>query len=111
MKTLRASSALLALCLVCSVAWTQYQGPVRSSHERKAWADLPEQRSTTHPNNVPDPRELKRDADELAQLSQAISADFEAMSRGLVSSNLNERLKRIEKLSKRLRNAVESSSR
>ncbi len=79
--------------------------------ERKAWADLPEQRSTTHPNNVPDPRELKRDADELAQLSQAISADFEAMSRGLVSSNLNERLKRIEKLSKRLRNAVESSSR
>ena len=108
MNPLRPLSALLVFCLVCSVAWP-YQGPVRSGHERKGWADLPAQRSTIHPSNMPDPQELKKDADELAQLSQAIPADVDAMSRGLMSSNLNERLKRIEKLSKKLRDAVERS--
>jgi len=111
MNTIRRSSFVLVLCLVCSVASPQYRGPVGNGHERKGWAELPEQRTAMHLTNAPDPRELKKDADELAQLSQTIPAEVEGISRGLVSSNLNERLKRIEKLSKKLRDAVERSSR
>ena len=111
MNTLLRLSSVLVLCLVCSLCWPQYQGPVRRGRERKVWADLPEQRRKIHASSAPDLRELKRDADELAQLSQTIPADVEAISRGLVSSNLNERLKRIEKLSKKLRDAVERGSR
>jgi hypothetical protein len=82
---------------------------VGNGHDRKRWADPPEQHNASHLSDRPDPRELKRDAEELANLSQTIPADVEAISRGLLSSNLNERLKRIEKLSKKLRDAVERS--
>ena len=111
MNTIRRSSFVLVLCLVCSVAWPQYHGPVGSGHERKGWSELPEQRNAIHLSNTPDPRELKRDAEELAHLSQTIPAEVEGMSHGLVSSNLNDRLKRIEKLSKKLRDAVARSNR
>jgi hypothetical protein len=111
MNTIQRSSFVLAICLVCSVAWPQYQGPVRSGQERKGWAEPPEQRTAIQLSNTPDPRELKRDAEQLAQLSQTIPAEVEAMRRGLVSSNLNDRLKRIEKLSKKLRDAVARSNR
>jgi hypothetical protein len=106
MNTIRLSTFVL---LVCSVAWPQYHGPVGNGHDRKRWAEPPEQHNATHLSDRPDLRELKRDAEELASLSQTIPADVEAISRGLLSSNLNERLKRIEKLSKKLRDAVERS--
>ena len=110
MNALRRLSILLVLLLVSSVGWPQYPGPVRSSHERRAWADLPEQ-PTIHAGNAPDLRELKKDADELAVLSQGIPADVEAIGRGVITSNLHERLKRIEKLSRKLRDAVARGSR
>ncbi len=106
MNTIRLSSFVL---LVCSLAWPHYQGPAGNGHDRKRWADPPEQHNSTHLSERADPRELKKDADELARLSQTIPSDVEAISRGLVSSSLNERLKRIEKLSKKLRDAVERS--
>jgi hypothetical protein len=110
MNALRRRSILLVLLLVTSVGWPQYQGPVRSSHERRTWADLPEQH-TIHAGNALDLRELKKDADELAELSQGIPADVEAISRGVISGNLHERLKRIEKLSRKLRDAVARGNR
>ncbi|PYT67911.1 MAG: hypothetical protein DMG42_25655 [Acidobacteria bacterium] len=64
MNTIRLSTFVL---LVCSVAWPQYHGPVGNGHDRKRWAEPPEQH------------------------------------------NANERLKRIEKLSKKLHDAVERS--
>ena len=109
MKALR-RSILLAFLLVSSVGWPQYQGPVRGNHERRAWADLPEQR-TTHAGNTVDLQELKKDADELAELSRTIPADVEAISRGVISGDLHERLKRIEKLSRKLRDAVTHGTR
>ena len=54
-----------------------------------------------------DTRELKKDADELARLSQSVPVDIEAVSRGVVSKDLNEKLRRIEKLSKRLRSQIQ----
>ena len=98
MNTIRLSTFVL---LVCSVAWPQYHGPVGNGHDRKRWAEPPEQHR--------EGGESGRRPEELANLSQTIPADVEAISRGLLSSNLNERLKRIEKLSKKLHDAVERS--
>jgi hypothetical protein len=93
--------------LACSVAWPQSQGQLGSDRDRKRWADLPEQRNAIPLSNMPDPQELKRDADELAQLSRTIPAEMDEVSRGLISSSLTKRLKRIETLSKKLRGALE----
>jgi hypothetical protein len=53
-----------------------------------------------------DPLALQREAKELLDLSQSVQPDIQALSRGLLSKNLADRLKRIEKLSKRLRNEI-----
>jgi hypothetical protein len=83
----------------------------RSGQGKKRWAEPPEQRNVVQLRNTPDPRELQSDADELARLSQSVPAEIEDVSRGLVSKDLSEKLKRIEKLSKKLRDAVQRSSR
>jgi hypothetical protein len=50
-----------------------------------------------------DPAELKREADELTKLAASIPDDVDRASKGALAADLNERLKRIEKLSKQLR--------
>lgn len=52
------------------------------------------------------PQQLHEDAKELARLAESIPPDVERVSRGFLPKDLNERLKRIEKLSKRLRNEL-----
>jgi len=64
--------------------------------------------------NIPPPQvtaprnhqHLEQDADELARLAGSIPADIEKVHRGLLPADLQEKLKQIEKLSKRLRNGV-----
>ncbi|MGA2985051.1 MAG: hypothetical protein ABSG32_14660 [Terriglobia bacterium] len=50
-----------------------------------------------------DAAQVKRDAEELAKLAGEIPPDIEQANKGVVSKELNDRLKRIEKLSKQLR--------
>ena len=50
-----------------------------------------------------DTAQAKRDADQLAKLAGEIPSAVDQANKGVVSKDLNERLKRIEKLSKRLR--------
>jgi len=57
----------------------------------------------TGPRN---PQHLEQDADELARLAGSIPADIEKVHRGLLPAGLKEKLKQIEKLSKRLRNGL-----
>lgn len=52
------------------------------------------------------PAELQQKAKELLDLSQSVQPDIQALSRGLLAKNLADRLKRIEKLSKQLRNEI-----
>ena len=49
---------------------------------------------------------LQRDAQELADLSASIRADIERVNRGLISKEVVEKLKRVEKLSKHLRSEL-----
>jgi hypothetical protein len=64
--------------------------------------------------NIPPPQSappqnrqhLEQDAAELARLAGSIPADIERVHRGLLPADLKEKLKQIEKLSKRLRNGL-----
>jgi hypothetical protein len=47
--------------------------------------------------------ELQQEAEELAQLAQSIPAEVEQVNHGVLPKDLNNKLKRIEKLSKHLR--------
>jgi hypothetical protein len=49
---------------------------------------------------------LQREAKELLDLSQSVQPDIESLKRGLLSKDLTDKLKRIEKLSKRLRSEI-----
>ena len=50
--------------------------------------------------------ELQREARELLELSQSLQPDIEHVSHGLLPKDTVEKLKRIEKLSKRLRTGL-----
>lgn len=49
---------------------------------------------------------LRSDADELATLAQSIPPDVDQTSRGLLPKDLEQRLKKIEKLAKQLRSRI-----
>ena len=53
-----------------------------------------------------DPAALQREAKELLDLSQSVQPDIESLKRGLLSRDLVDKLKRIEKLSKHLRGEI-----
>lgn len=55
----------------------------------------------------PDPQLMLQHANDLKQLSDTIPPDIENLSKGIISKDLNERLKKIEKLAKKLREDVE----
>jgi len=66
--------------------------------------------------SIPPPREqvakppnLQHDADELAALADSIPPGVTQLAKGLRSRDLEQRLKRIEKLSKRLRSSLEKN--
>jgi hypothetical protein len=53
-----------------------------------------------------DPSQLQREARELADLAQTVPLDVEKVNQGLLPKDASEKLKRIEKLAKRLRSAL-----
>jgi hypothetical protein len=61
--------------------------------------------SADNPSKLPtgDRTQLRHDAKELADLSASLMADIDQVNRGLLPKDVVEKLKRIEKLSKRLR--------
>jgi hypothetical protein len=53
-----------------------------------------------------DPAQLSKDANELAQLANSVPTEIENVKHGVVAKDLDKKLKRIEKLSKRLRSEL-----
>jgi hypothetical protein len=105
---MRLIPAFLGALLVCSLLGaspTQHPIPPGLREADK----LPE------PNNVPppppvrrgaDPAQLRREADELAKLASAVPVEIDQVTKGELPKDLNENLKKIEKLAKRLRSEV-----
>ena len=54
-----------------------------------------------------DSLELRREADQVVELSKSIQSDFEAVARGMLPKDTIGKLKKIEKLSKHLRSQIE----
>ncbi len=61
---------------------------------------------TASPRRI-DAARVKNQADELARIASGIPADVDQVGKGLLPKELNDKLRRIEKLSKQLRQALE----
>lgn len=103
-------SFLLALLLFALPAHSQLGAPLgRCGPPPQAtnWPQnqLPGERVSVEAQKRPtvDMVKLQRDAQELAELSATIPADINRANRGLLSKDVIDKLKRVEKLSKQLR--------
>jgi hypothetical protein len=89
--------------------------PISSSAQRGGFPSPPPPMNSQAPaaSNEPttitrplDIAELQKEADDLARTAQTIPEDMTALRKGTLPKDLIEKLKRIEKLSKRLRSQV-----
>ncbi len=58
------------------------------------------------PRPAVDPAQLRKEADELAQLASTVPTEVSKAANGILDKDLQDRLRKIEKLSKRLRNEL-----
>ncbi len=75
----------------------------QQSVEHRLPIDEPEQAQPRAKARRVDAAKVQSEAEELAKLAEGIPSAVEQANKGMVSKKLNERLKQIEKLSKRLR--------
>ena len=75
-------------------AWDQTKDPSTAGQDRGL-----------HPRHI-DPFQLRREADELARTAQTIPADVDSVRKGMLPKDVIQKLKQIEKLSKRLRSEL-----
>jgi hypothetical protein len=112
-SSLRITACALCLLLFCLPARPQIPLGRCGPHATDP-ADWPRNPSLDQPAStnspakpaVHDTAQLQRDARELAQLSATLPADLDQVNRGLLPKDIVEKLKHIEKLSKRLRNEL-----
>jgi hypothetical protein len=107
---MRTSILLFALLLSASMAFAQGRSMrvppgIRQADQTEAQTDknVP---GPIHQHANIDATKLKRDADDLASLAQSIPTDVDATTRGMLPKDLEQKLKRIEKLAKHLRSAL-----
>ena len=91
--------------LLANVA-AQIQGLGQNGHVQANAATVTGEQNVpppVNPQRMHDYRQLQREADELSLLAQSVRTDMQQVSKGLYPKELNDRLKKIERLSKRLR--------
>ena len=65
--------------------------------------ETPKSTSPTTPTHHVDLTQLQKEADDLARTAQTIPSDVASVRKGMLPKDVIEKLKQIEKLSKRLR--------
>lgn len=103
------NSALIFLVWLALASLTLGQGKRIPPGIREAdKADASFEKSIPPPQNTAriELPNLDRDAAELTKLAQSVQGDVEQMHRGLLPADLKDKLKRIEKLSKHLRDGL-----
>jgi hypothetical protein len=105
---MRISSLLFVILLSTSAAFAQ--GPIppdgqlqADRAEREFEKSIP---PPTHQRTSLDFAKVKSDADELVLLSQSIHSGVDYVGKGMLPKDLIDKLKQMEKLSKRLRNEL-----
>ena len=105
---MRTSILLFALLLSASLGWAQHHlGPTGQRQADRA----EDQFEKTVPPPVrqqssTDLAKLKSDSDELVSLSQSIHSGIDDVQKGMLPKDLIDKLKQMEKLSKRLRSEL-----
>jgi len=101
---------LLALLLFALPAHSQLGSPLGRCGPQPHDLNWPRNQLPAQPVSLEDQKRhavdmvrLQHDAQELADLSASIPADVKLANRGLLSKDLIDKLKRVEKLSKQLR--------
>jgi len=107
---MRTPILLFALLLSASLAWAQ--GAARNGNTGQRQADRAEDQfektvpPPTRQQSSVDFAKVKSDADELMILSQSIHSGIDDVGKGMLPKDLIDKLKQMEKLSKRLRNEL-----
>ncbi len=104
-------STILFLVFLFSASWHPPQStrPMPPGLHEAQKAETQAQKNEVPPveqRTTPDPAKLKRDADELASLAESIPSEVDQTSKGVLPQDLNGKLKRIEKLAKKLRSQL-----
>ena len=68
--------------------------------------EQPDKQSLPQPGPRLDRAQIKRDADELSKLAQSISSEVSDTEKGELPRDLNENLKKLQKLSRHLRDEL-----
>ena len=101
---MKTSTLLFVLLIFTSLTWAQRNGPTGQRQADRA----EDQFQKTVPPPIPqqssvDFAKLKSDADQLIVLSQSIHSGINDVQKGMLPKDLLDKLKQVEKLSKRLR--------
>jgi hypothetical protein len=109
--------ALSSLAVLVFASFSSGQGiptgvPMRPGDRQAQQADSEADRNLPLPavRVAHDPAELQREAKELADLAAGIPSAVENARRGLMAKDTLDKLKRMEKLSKRMREQLSRSS-
>jgi hypothetical protein len=104
---MRTSILLFTLLLSTSLAWAQRNGNTGQRQVDKAEDQFEKTvPPPIHQQSSIDFAKLKSEADELVILSQSIHSGVDDVGKGMLPKDLTEKLKQVEKLSKRLRNEL-----
>jgi hypothetical protein len=101
---MRISILLSTLLLSASLSWAQFYGPTGQQRADKVQNEFDKTiPPPIHQQPSVDFEKLKSDADELVILSQSIHSGIDNVGKGMLPKDLIDKLKQMEKLSKRLR--------
>ena len=104
---MRTSTLLFILLIFTSLSWAQRNGPTGQRQADRAEDQF--QKSVPPPAHQQvsmDFAKLKSDADEMIVLSQSIHSGVDNVAKGMLPKDLIDKLKQMEKLSKRLRSEL-----
>ena len=100
----------ILLLVAASVAAHAQSAPIRPGIRQADQAESQTEKNLPPPSNSRtriDLAKVSQDADELARIAQTIPPDVASVQRGILPKDVLEKLKQIEKLSKRLRGELE----
>jgi hypothetical protein len=104
---MKTSFLLFTLLFFTSLVSAQRTRPAGQHEAGKAEAqfdkDVP---PPVHQPQTVDLSRLRQDADELANLARSVPPDVDQTTRGILPKDLDQKLKRIEKLAKQLRSKI-----
>jgi len=103
---------LFALLLSASLAWAQagrFPGNSNTGQRQADKAEVQFEKTVPSPTSQQSPADfakIRSNADELVMLSQSIHSGINDVGKGMLPKDLIEKLKQVEKLSKRLRSEL-----